>query len=177
MSTSKLPLSLRFYGVSPWELEVIYSLLNSLFAVKEHQDVEQEEEYTTMIEIIFPLAFNDAFFKWFGNSRWDKTKGILKEMKRRRGNGKTLRVYMKFIGKPNITFRMDLDQRNQFDAAIEKIDFVLELIPYHLDPKKLPKGVNEVTYYFDEKTARWAINSATSENETFLFSQNEWKIT
>ncbi|TLY07270.1 MAG: hypothetical protein E6K83_05910, partial [Thaumarchaeota archaeon] len=77
MSTSKLPLSLRFYGVSPWELEVIYSLLNSLFAVKEHQDVEQEEEYTTMIEIIFPLAFNDAFFKWFGDSRWDKTKGIL----------------------------------------------------------------------------------------------------
>ena len=177
MSTSKLPLSLRFYGVSPWELEVIYSLLNSLFAVKEHQDVEQEEEYTTMIEIIFPLAFNDAFFKWFGNSRWDKTKGILKEMKRRRGNGKTLRVYMKFTGKPNITFRMDLDQRNHFDAAIEKIDFVLELIPYHLDPKKLPKGVNEVTYYFDEKIARWVINSATSENETFLFSQNEWKIT
>ena len=177
MSTSKLPLSLRFYGVSPWELEVIYSLLNSLFAVKEHQDVEQEEEYTTMIEIIFPLAFNDAFFKWFGNSRWDKTKGILKEMKRRRGNGKTLRVYMKFIGKPNITFRMDLDQRNHFDAAIEKIDFVLELIPYQLDPKKLPKGVNEITYYFDEKIARWAINSATSEKETFLFSQNEWKIT
>ncbi|OLC92033.1 MAG: hypothetical protein AUI92_06330 [Thaumarchaeota archaeon 13_1_40CM_3_38_6] len=165
MSTSKLPLSLRFYGVSPWELEVIYSLLNSLFAVKEHPDVEQEEEYTTMIEITFPLAFNDAFFKWFGNSRWDKTKGILKEMKRRRGNGKTLRLYMKFTGKPNITFRMDL------------IDFVLELIPYHLDPKKLPKGVNEVTYYFDEKLARWAINSATSENETFLFSQNEWKIT
>ena len=177
MSTSKLPLSLRFYGVSPWELEVIYSLLNSLFAVKEHPDVEQEEEYTTMVEITFPLAFNDAFFKWFGNSRWDKTKGILKEMKRRRGNGKTLRVYMKFIGKPNITFRMDLDQRNHFDAAIEKMDFVLELIPYHLDPKKLPKGVNEVTYYFDEKIARWAINSATSENETFLFSENEWKIT
>ena len=177
MSSSRLPLSLRFYGISPWELEVLYSLLNGLFVVGEQPDVEQEEEYTSMVNIAFPLAFNDAFFKWFGDSRLDKLKGILKEMKRRRGSGKTLRVYMKFTGKPNITFVIDLDERNQFDAGIEKIDFVLELIPYQLDPKKLPKGVNEITYYFDEKIARWAINSATSENETFLFSQNEWKIT
>ncbi len=176
MSSSRLPLSLRYYGISPWELEVIYSLLNSLFAVREQPDVEQEEEYTTMVDITFPLAFNDAFFKWFGRSRWDKAKGILKEMKRRRGNGKTIRVYMKFTGKPNITFMTDLDQRNQFDTSIEKIDFVLELIPYHLDPKKLPHDITEVLYYFDQITGRWVINSARSENQTYLFSQNEWKI-
>jgi len=32
-------------------------------------------------------------------------------------------------------------------------------------------------YYFDEISGRWAINSATSTNERYLFSQNEWKIT
>ena len=177
MSSSRLPLSLRFYGISPWELEVIYSLLNGLFVVGEQPDVEQEEEYTSMVNITFPLAFNDAFFKWFGGSRWDKVKGIFKEMKRRRGSGKTLRVYMKFAGKPNITFVIDLDERNQFDAGIEKIDFVLELIPYQLDPKKLPHDITDVLYYFDEISGRWAINSATSTNERYLFSQNEWKIT
>jgi hypothetical protein len=177
VSSSRLPLSLRFYGISPWELEVIYALFNSLFAVSEHPDAEQEDEYTTMVDIILPLAFNDAFFKWFGSSRWDKVKGILKELKRRRGSGKTLRVYMKFTSKPNITFMVDLEQRNQFDAAIDKIDFLLELIPYHLDPKKLPHDITEVLYHFDEMPGKWTISSATSTKQTYLFSQNEWKIT
>ena len=146
MSTSKLPLSLKFYGVSPWELEVIYSLLNSLFAVKEHQDVEQEEEYTTMVEIIFPLAFNDAFFKWFGNARWDKVKGLLKELKRRRGSGRTLQIYIRFSGNPNINFVVDLLENNWFNTAIDKIDFVLELLPFQLDPKKIPQNINDVIY-------------------------------
>ena len=84
---------------------------------------------------------------------------------------------MKFAGRPNITFVIDLDERNQFDAGIEKIDFVLELIPYQLDPKKLPHDITDVLYYFDEISGRWAINSATSTNERYLFSQNEWKIT
>ena len=176
MSSSRPPLSFRFYGISPWELEVIYSLLNGLFVVSEYPDAEQEE-YDTMIDITFPLAFNDAFFKWFGSSRWDKVKGILKELKRRRGSGKTLRVYMKFTGKPNITFMTDLEQRNQFDGAIEKMDFVLELMPYQLDPKKLPRDITEVLYHFDEISGRWTITSAASAKETYLFSQNEWKIT
>ncbi|TLX82201.1 MAG: hypothetical protein E6K98_06095 [Thaumarchaeota archaeon] len=177
MSSSRPPLSLRFYGISPWELEVIYALLNSLFAVNEHPDAEQEDEYYTVVDITFPLAFNDAFFRWFGSSRWDKMKGILKELKRRRGDGTTLRIYMKFTGTPNITFMIDLDQRNQFDAAIDKIDFVLELIPFHLDPKKLPRDITQVWYHFDEMSGRWTITSAASTKETYLFSQNEWKVT
>lgn len=130
-----------------------------------------------MIDIIFPLAFNDAFFKWFGSARWDKTKAILKEFKRRRGGGKTLQVYIKFIGNPSIKFTLDLDDRSLFDSAVEKMDFVLELIPYHLDPQKIPKSITEISYYFDDRTGRWNVNSATSENETYQFSQNEWKIT
>jgi hypothetical protein len=175
MST-KLPLSLRFYGISPWELEVLYSLLHSLFQIQEHSEEQQYEDFTTMIEITFPLAFNDAFFRWFGSSRWDKIKAILKELKRRRGGGRTLRVYIKFNGNPDIKFTIELEDRNHFDVAVEKIDFVLELLPYHLDPHKMPVNITEVLYCFDEKTGRWNINSATSGKETYLFSQNEWKI-
>ena len=176
MATGKLPLSLRFYGVSPWELEVLYSLFNSLFRVEEHPEEGQDEDFKTMIDVIFPLAFNDAFFKWFGSSRWDKFKAILKELKRRRGGGRTLRVYVKFIGKPNIKFTIDPQERSQFDTAIEKLDFVLELIPYHLDPHKMPSSITEILYYYDDSTGRWGINSATSETERYLFSENEWKI-
>jgi len=175
MSTAKLPLSLRFYGASPWELEVFYSLLHGLFQVEEHPEEEQDKDFTTMIDITFPYAFNDEFFKWFGSSRWDKTKAILKELKRRRGGGRTLRVYIKFRGKPDIKFIIDLEDRNMFDAAVEKIDFVLELLPYHLDPHKFPDRITEVLYYFDDRTARWNINSASSGKDTYQFSHNEWK--
>ncbi len=165
MNTSKLPLSLRFYGISPWELEVLYSTLHSLFQVEEDRQEQPDDDFSTLIDIVFPLAFNDAFFKWFGRARWDKTKSILKEFKRRRGGGKLLRLYIKFIGKPSIKFMLDIDDRSLFDSAIEKMDFVLELLPYHLDPQKIPKNISEVVYHFDDRTQRWNIDYGTPENE------------
>jgi hypothetical protein len=162
--SSKLPLSLKFYGVSPWELEVLYSLLHSLFQVEEDKQEQPDDDFSTLIDVVFPLAFNDAFFKWFGRTRWDKTKAIFKEFKRRRGEGKKLQLYIKFVGKPSVKFILDLDDRNLFDSAIDKIDFVLELIPYHLDPQKMPKNISEVTYYFDDRTQRWNIDYNTPEN-------------
>ncbi len=176
MSISKIPLYLKFYGISPWELEVLYSLLHNLFNVQEDPNAEQEEDFTTVIDVTFPLAFNEAFFKQLGVTRWDKMKGIIKEMKRRRGGGKSLRVYIRFTANPSIVFTIDLDERHSFDTAVDKIDFVLELLPYHLDPKKIPKSITQVSYQFDDMTGKWNIN-ANSEDQTYHFAENEWKIT
>jgi hypothetical protein len=176
MSTSKLPLSLRFYGISPWELEVLFSLVHNLFDVQEDPNADQDEDFTTMMDITFPLEFNEIFFKQFGTLRWDKMKGIIKEMKRRRGGGKSFRVYIRFTGKPDIVFTIDLDDKRSFDTAVDKIDFVLELLPYHLDPKRIPKDITRVSYQFDEIISRWNI-SADAEDQTYSFVENEWKIT
>lgn len=167
---------MKFYGISPWELEVLYSLLHNLFNVQEDPNAEQEEDFTTVIDVTFPLAFNEAFFKQLGVTRWDKMKGIIKEMKRRRGGGKSLRVYIRFTANPSIVFTIDLDERHSFDTAVDKIDFVLELLPYHLDPKKIPKSITQVSYQFDDMTGKWNIN-ANSEDQTYHFAENEWKIT
>ena len=177
MSTSRLPLLFRFYGVSPWELEVFYSMLHNLFNVEEYPDAEQDEDFTTLIDITFPLEFSESFFKWFGTPRWDKFKDILKEMKRRRGGGKSFRVYIKFAGKPGVKFMIDMEERQSFGTAIDKIDFVLELIPYHLNPEKTPKEITEVSYYFDEMSSRWNINAGAAGDETYHYSKNEWRIT
>lgn len=177
MGTSNLPLQFKFYGVSPWELEVIYSLLHNHFKVEEYPEAEKEDEYTTMIDILFPLTFNDAFFKWFGSSRWDKVKEIIKEMKRRRGGGKSFMVHVRFSGRPGIIFTVDLEERRLFDTAIDKIDFVLELLPYHLDPQKMPKEITHISYYFDEINSRWNIDSGVAGNDKYLFLKNEWRIT
>jgi len=177
MSTSKLPLFLRFYGISPWELEVLYSTLHNMFNVKEDPNADPDEDFTTMMDITFPLEFNETFFKWFGIPRWDKIKGIIKEMKRRRGRGDSLRTYIKFKGKPDITFTIDLDDRHSFDTAIDKIDFVLELLPYHLDPKKLPKEVTQVSYQFDDVSGKWNVKAGEAGEQMYRFSDNEWKVT
>lgn len=163
MSNSKPLLSLKFYGISPWEQEVLYSLFHSLFQIEEDKQDQPDEDFSTMIDMVFPVAFNEAFFKWFGRARWDKAKSILKEFKRRRGGGKTLRVYMKFVGKPSIKFMLDLDDKNLFDSSIDKMDFVLELLPYHLDPQKLPKDVSDITYHFDERIERWKVSYGSEE--------------
>ena len=144
--------------------------------MQEDPNAEQEEDYTTMISVTFPLEFNETFFKQFGVPRWDKLKGIIKEMKRRRGGGKSLRVYIKFTGKPSIIFTIDLDDRRSFDTAVDKIDFVIELLPYHLDPKKMPRNTTLVSYQFDDVIAKWNIN-ADAEDRTYHFVENEWKIT
>ena len=158
MSQTKPTLSMRFYGVSPWELEVLYSLLHGLFHVDEQKQEQPEDDFSTMIDMVFPLPFNEAFFKWFGMARWQKAKAVFKELKRRRGAGKTLRLYIKFVGTPSLRFLLDLDERSLFDSAVDKMDFVLELLPYHLDPQKMPAGVSEVVYSFSDTTGRWNID-------------------
>ena len=175
--SSKLVASLKYYGISPWELEVLYGLLNGMFRVEEHPIPQQYEDYTTMLDIAFPLAFNDAFFKWFGNARWDKTKGLLKELKRRRGNGQTLQIFIRFVGNPNIIFVVDLQEKTWFNTAIDKIDFVLELLPFQLDPRKIPKNISDVIYEFDETIGRWNVHTSDSNDMTYVFSKNEWKLT
>jgi len=176
VSQGKLPALLKFYGVSPWELEVLYGLLNGMFQVKENPDAEKEEEFSTMIDVTFPLEFNEAFFKWFGSARWEKLKGILKELKRRRGSGKTLRVYILFTGRPNIKFIVDLAENNWFYTAIEKIDFVLELLPYQLNPKQIPQNITDVIYEFNETAGKWNVHGAFANEQTYVYSKNEWKL-
>ncbi|MGI0081983.1 MAG: hypothetical protein ACREAG_01575 [Nitrosopumilaceae archaeon] len=176
MSQDALVASLKYYGVSPWELEVLYGLLNGMFKVEQNPDAEQDEDYSTMVEVSFPLEFSEEFFKWFGVVRWDKVKAILKEMKRRRGGGKTMKTYIRFAGNPNVKFIVDLDDHNWFNIAIEKIDFILELLQYHLDPQKTPQNVTDVVYEFDTATGRWHLHTAFSHNTKYVFSKNEWKI-
>lgn len=176
MAQGSLVVSLKYYGVSPWEIEVLYSLLHDMFMVEQVPEIEQDEDYSTVIEIYFPLEFNDEFFKWFGHTRWDKVKGILKEMKRRRGVGKTIKIYMRFSGKPNIKFIVDLDEHRLFNTAIEKIDFILELLQYQLDPQKMPSNVTDIIYMFDKSTARWQLNTMFSNDKKYVNIENEWKL-
>lgn len=174
MFDENLKISLQYYGISPWEIEVIYGYLNSRFSVTQEEIEANDENFVSFLNLDIPLAFNEEFFKWFDFRRWEKMKAVFKEMKRRRGTGNALKININFLGNPKIVFVLDTEDRQWYDNAIEKIDFVLELLPYHLDPEKLPSDVLEIIYKFDPESIRWRLNTATSENKRYVFRGDGW---
>ena len=177
MIDDNLKISLQYYGISPWEIEVIYGYLNSRFSIIQEEIEANDDNFVSFLNLDIPLAFNEEFFKWFDFRRWEKMKAVFKEMKRRRGTGNALKIIINFLGKPKIVFVLDTEDRQWYDNAIEKIDFVLELLPYHLDPEKLPSDVLEIVYKFDPESIRWRLNTATSENKIYIFRGDSWSAT
>lgn len=172
--SENLKTSLKYYGISPWEIEVIYGFLNSRFTIEQEEIQPNDEEFVSFLEMDIPLAFNDEFFKWFDYKRWEKIKDVFKEMKRRRGSGNAIKIQLNFLGTPKIVFVLDVGDKQWYDNAIEKIDFVLELLPYHLDPEKLPSDVIEISYKFDIESVRWRLNVAKSNERKYFFRGDSW---
>lgn len=174
MFDENLKISLQYYGISPWEIEVIYGYLNSRFLVIQEEIEANDDNFVSFLNLDIPLAFNEEFFKWFDFRRWEKMKAVFKEMKRRRGTGNALKININFLGNPKIVFVLDTEDKQWYDNAIEKIDFVLELLPYHLDPEKLPSDVLEIIYKFDPESIRWRLNNAISKNKIYVFRGDGW---
>ena len=170
-----LKTTLTYYGISPWEIEVLYGFLNSHFTIIQEEIEQDNSDFVSSLDMEIPLAFNEEFFQWFDFRRWEKVKAVFKEMKRRRGSGNALKVKINFAGNPRIIFSVDVEDKQWFDNAIEKIDFVLELLPHHLDPQKLPSEISEIIYKFDSKSIRWRLDTASSENKKYTFSGSAWK--
>ena len=141
--------SLRYYGISPWEIEVIYDLFNGKFMIlQEEIEMEEDEEiFVSALTIDIPIPFSEEFFKWFEFKASEKVKSIIKEMKRRRGKGHAIMIEIIFVGNPNVRFVTDSDENHDFNSAIEKIDFVVELLPYHLKDDNIPDDLKGPDYF------------------------------
>ena len=161
MDEKPLTVSLRYYGISPWEIEVIYNLFNGKFTIQQEETEQNKENFVSALTIEIPLPFSEEFFKWFEFKAWEKVKAIIKEMKRRRGKGNAIIVEIIFAGKPNVRFVTDLNENHNFNSAIEKIDFVVELLPYHLNDNNMPNDPIEVLYKYDIESGKWKLDSTT----------------
>ena len=168
--------SLRYYGISPWEIEVIYNSFNGKFNVTQEETEQTEENFVSLLTIHIPLSFNEEFFKWFEFKSWEKVKSIIKEMKRRRGKGNAIMVEIIFAGKPNVRFVTDLNENHNFNSAIEKIDFVVELLPYHLNDNNIPNNLSEAVYKYDIESGKWRLNSVLAGQEKFVLTKKGWNI-
>ena len=216
MNEKPQTVSLRYYGISPWEIEVIYNIFNEKFEVIQEATDRDEyfkgwnagsrEEFVSALTITIPLPFSEEFFKWFGFKAWEKVKSIIKEMKRRRGNGKAIRVEILFQTEewnkihyadvpagqspilsdnderlpdyPDVLFVTESSENHNFNSAIEKIDFMVELLPYHLNHSKMKKFCKkpmEVRYKYDILFSKWYVGYVLTFEGGGAFSIDDFR--
>ncbi len=169
-----LEVNCTYYGVSPWESEVAYGYFNSKFKVIQDEIEPDDDNFVSYFRITIPVRFSEEFFKWFEFRRWEKVKALFKEMKRRRGSGNAIKIEVVFLGAPSIRFVIDVGDGQWFKNAVEKMDFVLELVPYQIVPERLPAGTDRVTYRFDSESMRWRISSADVSGTEYLLKGDRW---
>ena len=173
---------LAYYGISPWEIEVIYGLFNGKFRILQEETEQNKGNFVSALTIDIPLSFSEEFFKWFEFRAWERVKSIIKEMKRRRGKGNAIVIEILFTGKPNVRFVTDLNENHDFNSAIEKIDFVVELLPYHLNDSNIPSDPSEVLYKYDIESGKWKLNQVctgsggSAEQKKFVFTKKGWNV-
>ena len=168
------------YGISPWEIEVIYDTLNRSFEVEEQQLPPDDPQYVSMIEIRFPIPYNEAFFQQeFTMDSWFKIKGVIKDVKKRRGR-KGIKAFIRFAGfgnnntkKIGIVFPLQSKGDRHFEMGIEKIEYLVDIVPVQL--QLIPPGVEEIWYLYDEASSKWAPSVAKTSSINYLFKNNEWK--
>jgi hypothetical protein len=166
------------YGISPWEIEVIYATLNRSFEVEEKQLLPDDPQYVSMVEIGFPLPYCESFFhEEFTMDIWIKVKGVVKDVKRRRGK-KGIKAFLRFAGfgdnkKVSIVFPVLSKSDRQFEMSIEKIEYLVDIVPVQL--QLIPSGAEEIWYLYDEASYKWSPSVAKTSSINYIFKNNEWK--
>ena len=165
---------LKHSRLSLGEIEILFNMLSNPFDVSE-EAVDVDEGYVTMISIDLPIAYSRDFFKTFGMERWESIKEVLKNIKWRRGK-KELQLSLRFGGKPMVAFSFDTDDNKTFGKALDTIEYLMDVILFQIDAKRLPSEVSEVSYGFDKENFRWYPIKATTSNTEYHFSNDEWVI-
>lgn len=159
MSNLNSIIKLEYFGISPLEIEVIYDTLSKFSVVDEGEILVDESEYVSLLNIEFPVAYDEYFFESFGFDNWQKIKYVFKEMKRRRGR-KRFKITLSFCGistdiNSKLVFSLTSEIGPQFEYAIEKIEHIIDTI--HIEIKNLESKRQSMSYTYDAIAMKWVL--------------------
>lgn len=159
MSNLNTIIKLEYFGISPFEIEVIYNTLSKFSVVDEGKILVEESGYVSLLNIEFPVAYDEYFFQSFGFDNWEKIKFVFKEMKRRRGR-KRFKITLSFCGistdiNSKLVFSLTSEIGPQFEFAIEKIEHIIDTV--HTEIKNLESKRQSVSYTFDAIAMKWVL--------------------
>lgn len=167
-------IGLKYFGLSPAEVEVLFNLLRDPFEVAEDPLEEIDESFVSMIVMNFPLAYEKSFFKSFGMDRWERVKEVLKNLKWRRGRRGVL-LTIRFEGSPAVAFDLKTDDDKTFGKALETMEYLMDVILFQISSKILPEDVGEVSYAFDGEEFRWYPAGAAGSRGEYSYANGEWR--
>lgn len=174
--SARLTASLSYYGIAPFEVEALYSILNGVYSVWEDKlERPDDDNFASMVEITFPLEFSEEFFESFGRRRWNLITYLLKEMRRRTGK-KGVHMIMHFSGTPLLSFDIAMHAENLFEMALEKMEALTDFVSLQIDSTRLPGDVSEVRYEFDPQRTKWYPKIATGNGTQYTYDSGEWTI-
>jgi hypothetical protein len=158
----------RYYGISPFEIEIIYDILRESFELEEEQLTPNDTSFVSMVEIGFPASYDESFFRWFSVERWFKIKEVLNEMAKRRGK-RNIKIVFHFSKTPykslaSVTFILKSKNTRQFEMAIERIEYMVDIVDIQL--KSFPRHLNEIVYLYNENIHRWYPSIVATGNES-----------
>ena len=113
----------------------------------------------SVLNIEFPVPYDENFFQSFGFDRWQILKGIFKEMKRRRGR-KVLKISLSFSGitadtDSKLVFTLTSEIGEEFQFAIEKIQYMIDAIHVQIKSQETKKQL--ISYTYDPTTLKWVL--------------------
>ena len=148
---------LEYYGISPYELEAIYSSLVRFSGVDEIK--LDSSEYLSLLNIEFPVPYDDNFFQSFGLDNWQRIKYIFKEMKRRRGK-KDFKISLSFSGSADsnskLVFSLTGDIGAQFEYALEKIAHMVDSV--NMKIKSFDINCEVMSFTYDVSIMKWVLS-------------------
>jgi hypothetical protein len=167
----------RYYGASAWEIETLYDTLSRSYSVEDSEVPADDPQFVTMVEIGFPVPFGEPFFQEFTMDSWFKVKGVLKDMKKRRGR-KGVKTYIRFAGfeggNTPVVFPLLSKGDRQYEMGVEKLEYLVDIVPLQL--KTVPKGADEVWFSYEEATFKWSPSIAMVNSVNYFYKNSEWVL-
>lgn len=153
-------ITIEHFGISPFEIEVLYNTLSKFFLVDEKKILTGESEYVSLLNIEFPAPYDEYFFQSLGPDNWQKIKYLFKEMKRRRGK-KAFKITLSFRGisedvNSKVDFLLTSEIGAQFEYAIEKIEHATD--PIHKEITSLEPKRQFMIYTYDASAMKWLLS-------------------
>ncbi len=142
--------------LSPFEHERIFQILKKRFTVSQPSYVElSDENLATRINITFRHQYDSSFFTQVFREGWRDLKGILKEVRHRRGGAGAAFVLVFAHDSTKLVFKIGLLDSDQVSSALDQIGHLTSIVKKIADSwtAKEPLGVFECI--FDGRTDRW----------------------
>jgi hypothetical protein len=79
---------------------------------------------------------------------------------------------------PNVQFVINSNESHDFNSAVEKIDFMVDLLPYHLNHSRVKKvgRTTQVVYRYSTDSGKWYVSYVWTREGGAVFHQLSFNV-